>query len=139
MERGSGHFGPEESPVSVRRASALRGTAWWGLFLYAEPHRPRHDRNGNGGCPISVYSHFMRIWWCMALKERGLTIPEIILIGGTRAALGVGVGLLVADRLNKDQRQAAGWALFAFGVLSTVPLVMNVLAKPSHRRAALGS
>jgi hypothetical protein len=66
----------------------------------------------------------------MALTERGLTIPEIILIGGTRAALGVGIGLLISDRLNKDQRKAVGWTLLAVGVLSTLPIVRGVLAKP---------
>jgi hypothetical protein len=65
----------------------------------------------------------------MALKERGLTIPEIILIAGTRVAFGVGVGLLIADRLNRDQRKGAGWALVGVGVLTTIPIVRGVLGK----------
>ncbi len=65
----------------------------------------------------------------MALTEKGLTIPEIMLIAGTRVALGVGVGLLISDRLNEDQRKAAGWALLAVGVLTTIPIVRGVLAK----------
>jgi hypothetical protein len=64
------------------------------------------------------------------MKERGLTIPEIMLIGGTRVALGVGFGLLIADKLSRDERKGAGWALLAVGVLSTVPLAINVLGKP---------
>jgi hypothetical protein len=81
----------------------------------------------------------MRILGYMALTERGLTIPEIMLIGGTRVALGVGLGLLISDRLNEDQRKGAGWALLAVGVLSTIPIVMGVLAKPTvaGRPAAL--
>jgi hypothetical protein len=66
----------------------------------------------------------------MDLAERGLTIPEIMLIAGTRVALGAGIGLLISDRLNKDQRKGAGWALLAVGVLTTIPLVKGVLAKP---------
>jgi hypothetical protein len=66
----------------------------------------------------------------MELTEKGFTIPEIILIAGTRVALGVGVGLLLSDRLNEDQRKAAGWALLAVGVLSTIPILRSVLAKP---------
>ena len=54
-----------------------------------------------------------------------------MLIGGTRVALGIGLGLLMSDRLNKDQRKAAGWALFAIGVLTTIPIASSVLAKPS--------
>jgi hypothetical protein len=66
----------------------------------------------------------------MALTERGLTIPEIMLIAGTRVALGAGLGLLISDRLNKDQRKGAGWALLAVGVLTTIPIARGVLAKP---------
>ncbi len=66
----------------------------------------------------------------MELTKRALTIPEIALIGGTRVALGIGLGLLISDRLDEDQRTTAGWALFTVGVLTTFPLVMSVLAKP---------
>jgi len=66
----------------------------------------------------------------MALTERAFTIPEIMLVAGTRVALGVGVGLLLSDRLSKDQRKAGGWALLAVGVLTTIPLVSGVLGKP---------
>lgn len=63
------------------------------------------------------------------MKERNLTLPEIGLIAGTRVALGVGIGLLISDRLNKDQRKAAGWALLGVGVLTTVPIVAGILGK----------
>jgi hypothetical protein len=67
------------------------------------------------------------------MKTRGLTIPEIVLIGGTRVALGAGIGFLLSGRLNKDQRTAAGWALFAVGALSSIPIVLGVLGKRSVR------
>ena len=67
----------------------------------------------------------------MNMKKRGLTIPEIALIGGTRAALGAGIGLLLSARLNQDQRRAIGWTLFLVGAISTIPLAINVLAKSS--------
>ena len=70
-----------------------------------------------------------RVATLCVMKERGLTIPEIALIGGTRVALGVGIGLLISDRLNKDQRKGAGWALFGIGVLSTVPIAIGILTK----------
>lgn len=66
----------------------------------------------------------------MAFTQRGLTIPEIMLIAGTRVALGVGVGLILSDRLNPDQRKAAGWTLLAVGVLTTIPILRRVLGKP---------
>lgn len=63
------------------------------------------------------------------LRERKITIPELILIGGTRVALGMGLGLLLGSRLNKDERKAAGWALFLVGALTTIPLALEVLHK----------
>jgi hypothetical protein len=63
------------------------------------------------------------------MKERTITIPEIMLIAGTRVALGAGIGLLLSERLKGDQRRGAGWALLAVGVLSTIPIVANVLGK----------
>ena len=65
----------------------------------------------------------------MKLKERKVTIPELILIGGTRVALGLGIGLLIKDKLNKDQRQAAGLALVIVGAVTTIPLAIEVLSK----------
>ena len=61
--------------------------------------------------------------------ERKLTIAEIILLAGTRIALGAGIGLLLSSRLNNDQRKAAGWALALVGGLTTIPLTMDVLGK----------
>jgi hypothetical protein len=63
------------------------------------------------------------------MKEIRLPIPEMGLIAGTRAALGAGIGLLVSERLTKDQRRRAGLALLGIGMLSTIPLVMDVLSK----------
>ena len=66
----------------------------------------------------------------MELTKRAFTIPEMMLVAGTRVALGVGVGLLISDRLNEDQRKAAGWALLAVGVMTTIPILRGVLGKP---------
>jgi len=63
------------------------------------------------------------------MLERKLTIPEIILIAGTRVALGIGIGLLISTRLNNDQRKAAGAALAAVGGLTTIPLAIGVIGK----------
>jgi hypothetical protein len=63
------------------------------------------------------------------MREKVLTLPEIMLIGGTRVALGIGLGLLIADKLSRDARKGAGWALLAVGAVSTFPLAMHVLGK----------
>jgi hypothetical protein len=53
-----------------------------------------------------------------------------MLLAGTRVALGAGIGLLISDRLNNDQRKAVGWTLLAVGVLSTIPILAGGLEKP---------
>ena len=63
------------------------------------------------------------------MMERKLTIAEIILIAGTRVALGAGIGLLLSGRLSDDQRKAAGLALAIVGGLSTIPLAIGVIGK----------
>ena len=68
------------------------------------------------------------------MRERNLTIPEIILIGGTRAALGAGLALLLSDRLSREQRRAVGLTLFLVGAITTIPIAANILGKPSVGR-----
>jgi hypothetical protein len=67
----------------------------------------------------------------MALKKRAFTIPEMLLIAGTRVALGIGVGLLISKRLNNNKRKTVGGTLLAVGALTTIPIIRNVLAKPT--------
>ena len=72
------------------------------------------------------------------MNRASLSVPEIGIIGGTRAALGAGIGLLLAGRLNDDQRRAAGWALLAVGAISTIPIVVQIRRslKSSEQRHA---
>lgn len=60
------------------------------------------------------------------MKRANLSVPEVMLLVGTRVALGVGVGLLVSEKLDRNARRAAGIALVAVGALTTIPLVMQV-------------
>ena len=61
------------------------------------------------------------------MRETRVTLPELALIGGTRAALGTGLGLLLADRLSAEQRRAVGWTLLLIGAITTIPLAIEVL------------
>lgn len=63
------------------------------------------------------------------MKKVTLTVPELGLIAGTRAALGAGVALLLGDLLPPEQRRAVGWTLLAVGIVTTVPLVAAVFGK----------
>lgn len=55
-----------------------------------------------------------------------LPLPELALLVGTRGLLGAGLGLLLAERVNANQRRAVGWVLVAIGVVTTVPLALMV-------------
>ena len=63
------------------------------------------------------------------MKTAKLTLPEIALIAGTRGMIGAGAGLLLADKLNKNQRKTIGWTLLLIGAVSTIPLAIEVLGK----------
>jgi len=63
------------------------------------------------------------------MKSTEITLPELALIAGTRGMLGAGAALLISSKLNNDQRKAVGWTLFIIGLISTVPLAINVFSK----------
>ena len=71
------------------------------------------------------------------MVETKLTIPDVILIAGTRVILGVGIGFLISTRLNNDQRKAAGLALAVVGGLTTIPLALGVIGKQRSNLAEL--
>jgi hypothetical protein len=60
------------------------------------------------------------------MRQTVLTIPELALVVGTRAAAGLGLGLLLADHLPAPARRPIGWTLVLVGLLSTFPLAINV-------------
>lgn len=70
----------------------------------------------------------------MGKFRKNVTVGEIALVAVTRAALGAGIGLLVADKLSPERRKGAGWALFAVGAITTVPLLLDIFAgdKPAN-------
>jgi hypothetical protein len=64
------------------------------------------------------------------MRETRVTLPELVLIAGTRAALGAGAALLLGGRLPEDQRRAVGWTLLLVGLLTTLPLALEVFGRP---------
>jgi len=63
------------------------------------------------------------------MKKAALTLPEIMLIAGTRVMVGAGIGLLLADILREDKRKKIGWRFFLIGAISTIPLAIDVFSK----------
>lgn len=69
------------------------------------------------------------------MREQTITLPELALVAGTRAAVGAGLGLLLADKLDNEQRRAIGWTLVVFGALTTIPLAFELLGKQASHAA----
>jgi hypothetical protein len=63
------------------------------------------------------------------MRETHITLPELALVAGTRAALGAGLALLLGERLQAGERRALGWGLVLIGAASTVPLAFDILGK----------
>jgi hypothetical protein len=70
-----------------------------------------------------------RLQFLFSMTTKTLTLPEIGLIAGTRVALGTGIGLLISEKLNRDQRKGAGWVLLGMGILTTIPLLVGILRR----------
>ena len=62
-----------------------------------------------------------------------LPLPLFGFTVATRAALGVGLGLILADRLSSERRRTLGSMLIAFGVATTIPAV-TWLSRSLRRR-----
>jgi len=53
-------------------------------------------------------------------------LPVEPLLALTRTALGLGLGLLVADRIKRPARQATAIALMSLGTLAAIPFLVKV-------------
>ncbi len=53
-------------------------------------------------------------------------LPVDPLLALTRTAIGLGVGLLVADRIKRPARQATAIALMSIGTLAAIPFLVKV-------------
>jgi len=63
------------------------------------------------------------------VRETHLSLPEIAFTASTRVMLGAGIALLLADRLNPEQRKAVGATLALVGLLTTIPIVWAVFCR----------
>jgi len=70
------------------------------------------------------------------MREHRITTPELALIAATRGMLGIGIGLLTAERLRTHTRNTLGWALFAIGAASTIPLMVRQIMRQRELRGA---
>ena len=63
------------------------------------------------------------------MRKIALTVPEVAFIAATRGALGIGVGLLIAEKIGKPRRQRLGLSLLTLGLVATIPAAKKVFGR----------
>ena len=74
----------------------------------------------------------------MRKKPEPLSLDGMLVL--TRTAIGIGIGMLIADRIRHPARQIAAIALMSVGVMAAVPFLVKLttaqLNRPESERAA---
>ena len=65
------------------------------------------------------------------MKKFSMSLPQLIFVAATRGALGVGIGLLAANRLRRRRRRIVGSTLAILGALSTIPALIAIFGSES--------
>jgi len=71
--------------------------------------------------------------------EVEFTGPEVALVLGTRAALGIGLGLLLADRFTEEGRRTVGRTLLLAGTFAAAIVASELFGRPRHFQMAFGA
>jgi hypothetical protein len=69
----------------------------------------------------------------LSIPKTSEQLPLDSLLTLTRTAFGLGLGMLMADRIKQPVRQAAAIALVAIGTLAAVPLLVRVALERINR------
>jgi hypothetical protein len=80
-------------------------------------------------CGIPPFDVLENSTICTVVKEIQLSRPELAFIIATRAMIGAGIALLLADRLSAEQRKAVGTTLALVGLVTTIPAVWAIFGK----------
>ena len=80
---------------------------------------------------IAVYfSQTRRIWYAMSslisISKSSEDLPVAPLLVLTRTAIGLGLGILIADKIKPPVRQATAITLLAIGVLAAAPWLVKI-------------
>jgi hypothetical protein len=75
----------------------------------------------------------------LSIPKTAEALPLDGLLSLTRASFGLGLGLLIAERLNRPARQATAIALVSVGTLAVIPLLVKMamarINRPESDRA----
>jgi len=69
----------------------------------------------------------------LSFDKFGENLPVSGVVAFSQVAIGLGVGLLVADRIGENARRNAAFALLGIGVASIVPVIVGVTSNISRR------
>jgi hypothetical protein len=69
----------------------------------------------------------------ISIPKTAEQVPLDGLLMLTRAAFGLGLGMLMADKINRPTRQAAAIALVSVGALAAVPFLVRVALERINR------
>jgi hypothetical protein len=72
----------------------------------------------------------------LPISKFGENLPVTGLVALSQAAIGVGVGLLVADKMEVNARQRTAIALIGAGAAAVIPFVAGIYDRVSHREAS---
>jgi hypothetical protein len=73
------------------------------------------------------------------MEKREVSTFQLGLIAGTRVALGIGLGLLIAGTLEDENRKLLGRVLLGAGIASTFPIARSVLTASRRAEAELAA
>ncbi|MDX2079907.1 MAG: hypothetical protein SFU53_03920 [Terrimicrobiaceae bacterium] len=69
----------------------------------------------------------------LSLEKFGENLPVSGVVAFSQVAIGLGAGLLVADRITSNARKGAAIALISAGVAALIPVVAGVATNISRR------
>jgi hypothetical protein len=69
----------------------------------------------------------------ISIPKTGEPVPLDGLLSLARTAFGLGIGMLVADKIRRPFRQATAIALVSVGALAAVPLLVRVAMERINR------
>lgn len=102
-----------------------RGKSWKRFFLSVIRPIPDCVRVGRG-VVIQDMSQ-------LSLNKFSENLPVSGTIGLTQAAAGLGLGLLIADKMSGESRRRAGSVLLVAGALALAPVIASVVSRVRNR------
>jgi hypothetical protein len=90
---------------------------------------PSPGPNSGYGAAFLMFDGLRELNDSYIVNEIQLSRPELAFIIATRAMIGAGIALLLADRLSPEQRKAVGASLALVGLVTTIPAVWAIFGK----------